>query len=124
MVQNLWDKDKMIEVLNKEWNKYVLIIFTSEKGILLDVKVIKTELSRDDFQQKINDLQDDVCDGCEKTNVCIGNRVTGNDVSTTIEELICKQSAISEILSILEKENLITIVESTIGLKVYKGINI
>jgi hypothetical protein len=100
----------MIEVLNKEWNKYVLIIFTSEEGILLDVKVIKTELSKDDFQQKINDLQDDVCDECEKTE--------------ELACLICKQLAISEILSILEKENLITIVDSTIGLKVYKGINI
>lgn len=108
----------MIEVLNKEWNKYVLIIFTSEKGILLDVKVIKTELSRDDFQQKINDLQDDVCDECEKTDALVLSE------TSELACLICKQSAISEILSILEKENLITIVESTIGLKVYKGINI
>ncbi|MDD4276089.1 MAG: hypothetical protein PHO33_03830 [Clostridia bacterium] len=110
----------MIEVLNKEWNKYVLIIFTSEEGILLDVKVIKTELSKDDFQQKINDLQDDVCDECEKTDITLAGAQSVGELAC----LICKQSAISEILSILEKENLITIVESTIGLKVYKGINI
>lgn len=110
MVQNLWDKDKMIEILNKEWGQYKLVIFTTEEGILLDVKAIKTNFNKEELQRVVTDLYEDTCETCERKDepMCT----------------ICKKLALEKILVTLEKDNIITNVENSIGLKVYKGIAI
>lgn len=98
----------MIEILNKEWEKYKLVIFTSEEGILIDVKVIKTEFDIVELQKAVSELTNETCEECEKADESIC--------------MMCKQSALEDIIKTLEKANVISNVEKSIGLKVYKGI--
>lgn len=102
----------MIEVLDKEWTKIKLIIFTDIEDRLLDIKMVKTSKSFNEIQEAV--------EACSTKNclTCI------HKDNTDAKCVHCAKKELESVIDILDKSGMVTVMSRPIGLTVYNGIKV
>jgi hypothetical protein len=101
----------MIDILNKEWLKYKLLICLTEDNEFVDIVLVKSELNKEEMQICI-DMIKDKCEDCTKKDTAVVDCVS------------CCKKKLEDIIEKMVATNQIEVLDKTIGLTVYKGITI